>query len=182
MADENVPKPDGILPGAPPLAARSEAIFAGAPAAKSVRVRVSGSHWVGLSVISVAGVTTVCLLYFVLWHKGPKPGYPTLTGEIVEQLALFALPTVLFLVAALISWRSIKMQRAVTVVAVLAGVVCAGVTSMELYEPYQASRTGPGTGFLSLMSWALGLVMSVVVFLIAAWRSFREACHRRLHV
>jgi hypothetical protein len=134
-------------------------------------------RWAMISVISMNGVATVCVAYFLLRYEAKESSSHPPSSVDLGSLAYPALPSVLFLMATFVCWSSVKFQRAVAVVAAWVGFLCVGVMWSELSRPYTNSRTGPGTGFLSFMTWFVGMGVSIVVLLIAAssraWGAYR---------
>ena len=124
-----------------------------------------------LSVVIAAGIVTVYTAYLLPehWSRGPTPKeYNVVLG--------FTVPTtVLFVLAALQSWKSVKMQLAVALAAAL---VCA--LSVVASQPSLSSRPENGgtsqiTGSLfAYISWIFGIAVSFVVLLIAIWKQIRS--------
>jgi hypothetical protein len=134
-------------------------------------------RWATISIISVSGVATVWVAYFLLRYETKESSGPTSPSVDLGSLVYPALPSIFFLMATFMCWSSVKFQRAVAVIASWVGFLCVGVMWSELSRPYTNSRTGPGTGFLSFIAWFVGMGLSIIVVLIAAsscaWSAFR---------
>jgi hypothetical protein len=96
----------------------------------------------------------------------------------MQAIAETALPTVLFVAASLMSWRSAKMQRAIARTAALFGIL---FVIAALAEICRDSLFGLPEGFPlvgAIICWLIGLAVSVVLLLITganlAWASWRR--------
>ena len=141
----------------------------------TVRI-ISSNEWSAratLSVISVAGVAAICAAYHLPRHFA-RDRIP-LPKEYRQVLGITVLPTVIFVAAALVSWSSVKLQRAVAITAALVGALSVGGSLLTLSGP-QHGGTGMGSEIFALISWIVGAGVSAVLLLIGAanygWRSW----------
>lgn len=130
---------------------------------------------VALAVIIVAGVATVynaCLLP-QHWTRGTP-----LPREYIYILWFTVPQTVLFALAALVSWKSVKTQRKVAVTAALVAALSIAASLPSLFSEPQLGTSQITPGLLAYISWIFGIVVSCVFVLVVAaenaWRSWRE--------
>lgn len=128
-----------------------------------------------LLVIGLSGIVTVSLSYLFLGY-GEKGlfTYPVEPGP----LSWSALPTAIFVSASLIRRKSPAMQRFVATAAVVVALLIGGTVCFELSRRFVPSRTGPGTGFISLLAELAGSLSAVMVFIIAAGAALWSWYHK----